>query len=316
MKKILYSFVLGFFILSTQHGLAQEQILWELNNLENISGLPVTVHGNPKVVNFGAFDALEFDGRDDGIFLDQNPVANAEAFTLEVVFMPYAGGETEQRFVHVQQDDNNRMLVELRSYGTQWFLDTFIKSGSSNRALYAEDFKHPNESWHHAAMVYENGRMWHYVDGEFEMDSTMNYTKQTHGKTSFGMRQNFRSYYKGAIRLLRATPKVLSPEEFLRADVVNPIKTVRTNNNPHLELGAFVQNQQSGWLTLHLHQAAPLSVRLVHLNGTKKLLTETVLSQGRQRVALALGQNPSGVYLLEVANPSGVFYKKIHINKN
>lgn len=315
MKNIHFTLCISLFLLFTCNAISQEQVLWELNSLEEIDGLPVTKYGNPRVVNFGNFDAIEFNGVKDGIILDKNPVAEAESFTLEVVFMPYSGGETEQRFVHVQQDDNNRMLIELRSYNNEWFLDTFIKSGNSNRALYAEDFRHPNESWHHAALVYENGRMWHYVDGELEMDSTINYVTQTSGKTSLGMRQNFRSYFKGAIRLLRATPSVLSPEEFLRADIVNSINNLAGEATESFTIGNISStNQASQRIALDVHKPAYFSVILTSLTGQQyPILSNRFLPIGNQYLEANIPPLKKGIYILQVSDMHKASYKKMVI---
>lgn len=315
MKKILFSTCLIVWLFAVNSMYGQEQILWELNNLDQIGGLPVTQYGDPKLVNFGAFNAIEFDGIDDGILLNQNPVANADAFTLEVIFMPYSGGETEQRFVHVQQDDNNRMLIELRSYRSEWFLDTFIKSGSANRTLYAEDFKHPNESWHHAALVYENGRMRHYVDGELEMDSTMNYVTQTSGKTSLGMRQNFRSYFKGAIKTVRATSSVLSPDEFLQVDVVNKLEDLHnlTQKDAFRISGIQLENS-TGILSLDVAKEGDVRVKLIALSGQQQLLIrDHFLGKGKQTLPLKFKSKHSGIYILQVEMGNSIQTRKVFL---
>jgi hypothetical protein len=55
-----------------------EQIVWQLDNLEEIGGHKVTVKGEPRVVETTKGKALEFDGVDDGIFLDVHPLAGLE----------------------------------------------------------------------------------------------------------------------------------------------------------------------------------------------------------------------------------------------
>ena len=130
------------FILSLTAAWGQEspkQFTWNINRTDSIGGFPVTVSGQPKVVEKEGYTAVEFNGKSDGLLVDGNPMIGATEFTIEVVFMVYEGGSKEQRFVHFQQDDNNRILVELRMPASdKWFLDTFIKSGASSRVLYSE----------------------------------------------------------------------------------------------------------------------------------------------------------------------------------
>ena len=94
---------------------AQEQVLWELDNLKTIGGQAVTVVGEPKVIETPHGKALEFDGVDDGIFLDVHPMAGWATFTVEVIFQPYKDGQTEQRFFHMQEDGTTeRVMFETR----------------------------------------------------------------------------------------------------------------------------------------------------------------------------------------------------------
>ncbi|MBN1780555.1 T9SS type A sorting domain-containing protein [bacterium] len=191
---------------------------WEIDNISSVAGYSTTVLGNPVVVEDDG-KAVEFDGVDDGLIVNANPVAGAQAFTVEVIFKPYASASPdniEQRFVHMQESDDRRLLIELRLTGDgHWFLDTFIKDGASSRTLYAENFPHPAGEWAHAALVYDNGMMRHYVNGAEEMSGQVLYAPMQSGQTSIGVRLNQRSWYKGAIRLLRVTHHVLSPEEFM-----------------------------------------------------------------------------------------------------
>lgn len=216
MKKSFFTILWVIFLINW--AFAQDSttvVLWELNNLNSIGGYPVTLIGEPQVIESDGVKAIEFDGIDDGILINNNPLSGATGFTVEVVFKPYTGGLEEQRFVHFQQDDNNRVLIETRLVDDKWFLDTFIKSGSSNKTLYAEDYKHDAGEWYHAALVYKNNVMTHYVDGVEELSGAVTYQTVTSGATSVGVRQNLVSWFKGAVKTIRVTRKALSPEEFL-----------------------------------------------------------------------------------------------------
>jgi len=195
-------------------------VTWHLDNLESIGGHPVTVAGDPEVIETPAGKAILFDGVDDGIFLDTHPLAGMDAFTVEVVFRPDRDGAAEQRFFHMQEDGSDaRVMFETRLVeNTQWFLDTFILSGEQGVVLYAEDDLHDLDAWQHAAIVVDGETMRHYVNGELELTEPLSYSPQADGKTSLGVRLNRVHWYKGAIRTARFTPGVLSPEAFLTAD--------------------------------------------------------------------------------------------------
>jgi len=175
--------------------------------------------GEPFVIETEFGPAVEFDGFDDGLIIDYNPLFHADEFTIEVIFKPYSSSlvsNTEQRFIHMQESDDIRILIELRlTEDEHWFLDTFIKDGNSNLALYAEQFPHPVDNWYHAALTYKEGIMSHYVDGVEEMSGAVQYSKMFSGKTSIGVRLNEVSWYKGAIRILKVTHKALDPQDFI-----------------------------------------------------------------------------------------------------
>ena len=215
--RILPAFIAGLVVAGSANA---EQVVWRLDSLETIGGLPVTVEGDPRLIDTPHGKAIEFDGIDDAIFLDVHPLAGLSTFTVEVVFNPYKDGEPEQRFFHMQEEPSQeRVMFETRLVdGDLWFLDTFIFSGKQKIPLYAEDNKHWVDKWHHAAIVVDENSFAHFVDGELELSETIRFEPQTAGRTSLGVRLNKVNWFKGAIRTVRITPWALSPEEFLTAE--------------------------------------------------------------------------------------------------
>src|SRR4026209_166430 len=107
-----------------------EDVTWTFDRLENIGGHRTTVLGQPKVIDSPVGKAVEFDGIDDALFIDNHPLAGAATFTWEAIFRP-DGGQTEQRWFHLsEKDTDNRMLFEIRVVGEQWYLDSFNSSGT------------------------------------------------------------------------------------------------------------------------------------------------------------------------------------------
>jgi hypothetical protein len=190
---------------------------WILDNLEWLGGHPVTVLGDPRVVDTPVGKAVQFDGVNDALLLDLHPLAGAKAFTIEVLFRPDEGGLPEQRFLHLQEEGtDDRILLETRlPGGGMWFYDTFVKSGAMNEALFAKDHLHPLGRWHRLASVCDGTTLRHYVDGTLEMEKPAAYTPARAGRMSIGVRINRVHWFKGAIRSIRFTPRALPPGEFL-----------------------------------------------------------------------------------------------------
>lgn len=197
-------------------------VTWKLDNLKKIGGNSVTVIGEPQVIKAPRGRAVLFDGARDGLLLEVNPLAGASAFTVEAVIRPDAGGAEEQRWMHIQEAAaDNRVMLETRVRGGEWFLDTFIKNGSgegSSRTLFDEPFKHPVGAWYHVALVYDGAVMRNYVDGREELSGPLAVAPLGEGRTSVGVRQNRVYWFKGAISRARFTPRALAPREFMPKD--------------------------------------------------------------------------------------------------
>jgi len=196
-----------------------DEVVWHLDNLERIGGHSVVVEGNPTLIDTGNGTAIEFDGVDDGIFFDIHPLVGMSTFTVEVIFKPYSGGAAEQRFFHMQEDPSQeRVMFETRLVDDDlWFLDTFIYSGDQKIPLFASDNKHAVDAWYHAAIVVDGNSFNHYVDGELELSEDVRFEAQKSGRTSLGVRINKVNWFKGAIRTVRFSPRVLAPKDFLTA---------------------------------------------------------------------------------------------------
>jgi hypothetical protein len=187
--------------------------VWRFDNLTQLGGHSTTVLGHPRVVD----GAVEFNGKDDAIYVDVHPLAGAETFTWEVVFRPDSGGAEAQRFFHLQETGSaTRMLFEIRVADGKWCLDSFALSGSESKALMDREKMHPLDRWYCAAAVYDGREYRNYVDGVLQNRAELHLAPQGAGCTSIGTRIDRRDYFKGAVRVARMTRRALKPEEFLR----------------------------------------------------------------------------------------------------
>jgi hypothetical protein len=223
MLKLFISLLSVVLIALQAHGAAPGDaapipVIWTLDRLDAIGGHAATVVGTPRVIETPQGKAIEFDGKGDGLFLPVDPLQGLSEFTAEVIFRPSVDGPKEQRFLHFQEEGSeNRLLFETRLPGNnQWFLDSFIKSGDGNYTLFAEKSPHPIGPWYHAAVVMDGKTMRHFVNGIEELSTPIVYKPHGKGQTSIGVRINKVSWYKGAIRQIRITPRALPPTEFLK----------------------------------------------------------------------------------------------------
>ena len=92
-----------------------QSTIWKLDNLNKIGGNKIEILGQPKVIKTNEGGAIEFDGVDDGIFIETNPLTGARAFTIEAFFRPDSDGPAEQRWLHVEDLENveSRAMLKL-----------------------------------------------------------------------------------------------------------------------------------------------------------------------------------------------------------
>ena len=192
-------------------------VVWAIDNLQSIGGHRATVLGAPTIIDTPEGKALQFDGQDDALFVDNHPLARLSQFTVEIFFRPDPGGSQAQRWFHMQDDGSaSKVLFETRLFGNSFVLDVFVESPGGEIALYAPQSRHPLGAWYHAAAVVDGQRARHYVNGVQEMDAALPFRPHGEGRTSIGVRITRMYYFKGAIRLARFTPRALTPDQFLK----------------------------------------------------------------------------------------------------
>ena len=191
---------------------------WECTLRElkvGMEGLLIT--GNPKIISSPYGNAIQFDGNNDGFFLANNPLNNLSCFTVEVLIRPDLNGPEEQRFLHIGDIDGDRLLIETRlTNDDQWFLDTFVLSGQSEKTLIDPKSVHPIGTWYHVALTLDkNGQITNYINGKMEIKGHVDFKPINSGEMSIGVRRNKVSWYKGAINKIKISPEVLKPEDFI-----------------------------------------------------------------------------------------------------
>jgi hypothetical protein len=194
---------------------------WIFDHTDRLGGHAVTVSGHPRVIDSPVGKAVEFNGVDDGMFIDVHPLAGASTFTWEAIFRP-DGGNAEQRWFHLEEnpasgsDSDNRMLFEIRVIDGQWCLDAFNKSGALQKALLNRTHLYPLGAWYHVAAVYDGTEFRSYINGVQDGAGQIHLAAQGAGKASVGVRINRLFYFKGAVHMARFSRRALTPTEFLK----------------------------------------------------------------------------------------------------
>jgi len=224
-------------ILGSRAWSAPTQRIWTFDNLQQIGGRPVTLEGQPKLVDSPWGSAVAFDGQADAIFIDEHPLAGAATFTFEALFRP-DGGAFEQRWFHLESHQrppapagkgSTRMLFEIRVVENQWYLDAFTIGEGYRQALIVPEKRFPLGQWYHVAQTYDGEQYSSYVNGELQAQAAMSFTPQGPGQASVGVRMNRVSYFNGAVREARFTHQALSPAQFTKPARSSPPSRSRTS---------------------------------------------------------------------------------------
>lgn len=211
-------------IFSTACAQQPQRDLWLINSLKTINNLPVTLQGDPQVIDTPYGKAVMFDGNGDRLLVADNPLLGATEFTIEIIFNPKDAfpDNVEPRFFHIEslEDPDRRITIELRlNDKQQWYLDTYIKSEVSQYTLIDQNLVHPTGEWAHAAITYKNRQFTAYVNGKKELSAEVDYLPiAAAGQTSIGARMNQVHWFNGAILAARITHSVLPPEQFLQLE--------------------------------------------------------------------------------------------------
>jgi hypothetical protein len=204
----------------------QKATTWNFDRLDRIGGFRTTVLGHPRLIDAVGGPAIEFNGIDDALFVENHPLAGMEKFTFEAWFRPDSGGAPEQRWFHLSerdpatgQDTDTRVLFEIRVIDNQWALDAFVNTPRGSLTLLDRNRLHPLDVWYHVAMVYDGIELKSYVNGSLEGKGPLQFSPQGAGHSSVGVRINRMYFFKGAVRQARFTPRALSPQDFLKVKV-------------------------------------------------------------------------------------------------
>jgi hypothetical protein len=201
--------------------------VWELKSLKKINGHSVTVFGNPEIVRTKWGKAIKFDGVDDRLLIDNNPIGDAREFTVEVIFKPEPAYNISNapRFIHIQDPDDSlskRLMIELRiTEKNEWYLDGYMQTDAGEKTLVNKTLIHSTGEWIHAAVTFKDNTFKTFVNGTQELSGNVPFNEKLinkTGMTSIGGRMNKINYYCGLIKTLKITRKALLPTDFIKLD--------------------------------------------------------------------------------------------------
>jgi Concanavalin A-like lectin/glucanases superfamily len=191
-----------------------EHVVWNVADFVNAPSSYVKIHGKPLVAIINSKKCLVFNGVNDSLTIEKNPFNGASVFTIQVLVKPDSTGQPAQRFIHLEDQDRRRLMVELRLLGTKdWAMDTFLHSDKGDHPLLDMSYLHTTDAWHWACLVYNGHTMMSYVDGIKELSFDLPFTVMREGRVAIGSRLNHVYWFKGAISLIEFNRRALMQSE-------------------------------------------------------------------------------------------------------
>ena len=203
---------------------AKTRIVWTFDRLNMIGGFVPHVEGHPQIIETPLGKAMQFNGLDDALFIDNHPLAGAKTFTFEALFRP-DGGAAEQRWFYLAGAEptpaagkpiNPRFTFEIRVVGNEWYLDTFVVGPGYKQTLAFPEKRYPVGRWYAVAQSYDGQMYRSYVNGVLQGEAAIAFTPQGPGRASVGVRINRVDYFKGAVREARFSDRALTPAHMLQ----------------------------------------------------------------------------------------------------
>ena len=293
-------------------------------SLDSIGGYNLEVFGNPTLIETELGKAIEFDGTEDGIYIQGNPLLGANEFTIESIIKPYASypENADPRYLHLQDpdDDDRRITMEYRTTSdNDWYFDGFIKSTQNNLTLIDESYTHETEEWMHAAITYKDGVFKTYVNGEEELSGDVTYEPLSESAIiSAGMRMNQVNYMQGAIHSVRISHSAISPDAFVMKEAydtttqnLNPTTIAQEIFEPQELLVKITGNLTNGLeITPQLENPQYIDIKIYNVQG-QIIHNESSFATNKSAIHIETSNWNKGLYVIQLSNGKQS-YSKMH----
>lgn len=179
-------------------------VAWPVTDLSRIADYKLRHVGTPTLESDGAGPAICFSGDEDGVAIPINPLDSQLGFTIQVLFKPLAGGSPQQQFVHLQDSDGSRIILEIELGADSTFrMHSFVGVLDQKLDLENQTIRHPVNQWYWAQLTYSGEMVRLYVNGKEEASGALTIEPMKAGETGLGFKLSEENWFKGCVRELR-----------------------------------------------------------------------------------------------------------------
>lgn len=190
---------------------------WPLDNFR-VGGYPTRMAGVPVIKDVGRGPSVCFSGADDGLIAAINPLDMQTSFTIEALIKPLPGGGPVQQFLHVEDSEGNKIILQLNmGAGDLFKVHTFAQIFETKLDLENELSRHKADQWYWVALTSDGDGVKLYLNGLEEARARLALDPMKSGQLGLGFKISEENYFKGCIRELRFANAALPPEKLAKA---------------------------------------------------------------------------------------------------
>jgi hypothetical protein len=191
-------------------------VKWPVENFR-VGGYPTRQVGNPTIKNDGTGPAVCFSGSDDALVASINPLDMQTAFTIEALIKPAKDGAPVQNFLHLQDSEGNKILLQLMmGVGDKFKVHSFLQVAEIKQDMENELSRYPAEQWYWVAFTYNGVGARLAVNGREEVSTPVTIEPMKSGELGIGFNLGENSYFKGCVRELRFANQALPLDQLAR----------------------------------------------------------------------------------------------------
>jgi hypothetical protein len=168
---------------------------WVIDNTTKIGGFTTTVMGTPTVTAMSTGTAVCFDGNQDGLLLNTNPIQGMQRFTIEALVFPEFTGTADTRIIQITDTNNLRLVMGMRSDPAgNWHALVTSSGGGPATTIENTSNPHPSNQWYWLTVTYDGQAARVYVNGVLESSRNLTFGPMAAGSASLATRPNGQNF--------------------------------------------------------------------------------------------------------------------------
>jgi hypothetical protein len=189
---------------------------WRLDNTTTLGDLPLLQVDKPSILQTPSGPSICFDGKNDGLIRNSNPLSGLQKFTLQLFFRSDQHDLQEMHLLHIEEPENirHRFVLETRStkVGT-WYPRVFLRWDDRAMEIDNPTTLFPADRWYWVAFSYDGMTARLFINGVETVAKQADWGPIGDAPLALGMRLNKQGFFPGCFAQLIVSSTVLPATE-------------------------------------------------------------------------------------------------------